>query len=82
MFQLILMLEFNQQRISNMWKQNDGLSTPGMFLYAMVAGIPHDIPFDMCHVVCKGIPHDYCFGHVVSFFGHVVSFSKPQKTLI
>ncbi len=32
-------------------------------LYAMVAGISHDIIFDMHHMRCKGILH--IFGHVV-----------------
>ncbi len=29
----------------------------------MVGSIPHDIAFGMCHVVSKGIPHNYvvCF---------------------
>ncbi len=27
--------------------------------YAMVGSIPHAIAFDMCHVVCEGMPHDH-----------------------
>ncbi len=30
-----------------------------LILYAIVAGISHDIFIDMCHVECKGIPHDH-----------------------
>ncbi len=37
----------------------------------MVVSIPHDIAFDMHHVVCKGIPHD----HFVSFVGMWYVFS-------
>ncbi len=44
--------------------------TLGTCYYAMVAGIPHDIAFGMCHVGCKGIPH----GHMVCFCDHVVCF--------
>ncbi len=28
-------------------------------VYAMVGNVPHAIAYSICHVVCKGIPHDH-----------------------
>ncbi len=52
--------------------------------YAMVTGISYDIPFGMCHVGCKSLPHDhvvYFCGHVVCIFDHVVCFFRNYNKL-
>ncbi len=51
--------------------------------YGMVGSIPHAIAFDMCHVVCKGIPYDHGLWFLAiwyAFFAYVVSIFKTTET--
>ncbi len=53
--------------------------------YTMITGIPHNIPFGMCHVGCKGISHEHVVCFLTIWYAFVTmryAYSKPQKTLI
>ncbi len=51
-------------------------SGKGLPDYAMVAGIPHDIAFAMCHVAREHYVH---FGDVTCFVDHVICFFKTTE---
>ncbi len=58
---------------------------PGVEHHAMFGSLPHAITFDMCHVICKNIPHDHVVCSLALWYAYFTMWyacSKPQKTSI